>query len=240
MVLIRIAHTADLPSPDELMRMLVSGGGPVERRGAASEPGPRERHAPLNEAAPPAPRAHDRPAAAAGASYGDEPPPPSPDDYGVDPDTPDDGDLFEADDLGPPRAGVPMLAHPRSFADVVALAGRMRDARLKVHLEDQVSVVKFDPAGAIDIYLMPGAPPEIANDLREKLNKWTGRRWVVMLSRAKGEPPIGEVRRQREAAELEDLKRHPAVAAVLAEFPDAKIAGVRPLLTPPDEETGTG
>ena len=59
--------------------------------------------------------------------------------------------------------------------------------KLKVHLEDHVSLVKFDAvAGSIDIFLMPGAPPQIANELREKLIAWTQRRWIVMLSKAAG------------------------------------------------------
>ncbi len=67
-----------------------------------------------------------------------------------------------------------------------------------------MSLVRFDgAAGAIDLFLLPGAPSEIANELREKLNKWTGRRWVVVLSKTQGEPPIGQVRREREAAELQ-------------------------------------
>ena len=62
---------------------------------------------------------------------------------------------------------------------------------------------------------------------------------MVVLSKEAGERPIGEVRREREAAELEALKSHPALKAVLDEFPDAKIAAVRPLLSP-SEDTGTG
>ncbi len=123
------------------------------------------------------------------------------------------------------------LPDPRSFAEVVALVGERRDAKLKVHLEEHVSLVKFDAAaGSIDLFLLPGAPPQIANELREKLIAWTQRRWVVMLSKEAGERPIGEVRREREAAELEALKSHPALKAVLDEFPDAKIAAVRPLI----------
>jgi DNA polymerase-3 subunit gamma/tau len=119
--------------------------------------------------------------------------------------------------------------------------GEHRDAKLKVHLEEHVSLVKFDAqAGSIDLFLLPGAPPQIANELREKLIAWTQRRWVVMLSKAAGERPIGEVRREREAAELEALKSHPALKAVLDEFPDAKIAEVRLLLGPAKDETGTG
>jgi DNA polymerase-3 subunit gamma/tau len=128
-----------------------------------------------------------------------------------------------------------------SFADVVALAGSKRDARLKVHLEEHVSLVKFDAvAGAIDIFLMPGAPAEIANELREKLNRWTGRRWVVMLSKARGEPPIGVVRREQQAAEIEQLKADPAVRALLETFPDAKIAEVRQIAGAREDDTGTG
>ncbi|HRN84475.1 MAG TPA: DNA polymerase III subunit gamma/tau, partial [Hyphomicrobium sp.] len=78
-----------------------------------------------------------------------------------------------------------------------------------------------------------------ANDLREKLNKWTGRRWVTMLSKTPGERPLGEVRREREALEREALRKHPAVAAVLEVFPDAEI-NVRPLDSLPDDDTATG
>jgi DNA polymerase-3 subunit gamma/tau len=147
----------------------------------------------------------------------------------------------EGDDLsaaGPPPA--PGMAQVRSFGDVVALAGQRRDARLKIHLEEHVSLVKFDAtAGSIDMFLLPGAPRELANDLREKLNKWTGRRWVVVLSKAKGERSLGEVRREREAEELKRLRAHPAVAAVLEEFPDAKIT-VRRTGEVPKDEAGTG
>jgi DNA polymerase-3 subunit gamma/tau len=123
----------------------------------------------------------------------------------------------------------------------VALVGERRDAKLKVHLEEHVSLLRCDAtAGSIDIFLLPGAPPQIANELREKLIAWTQRRWVVMLSKEAGERPIGEVRRAQEAAELEALKSHPALKAVLDEFPDARIAAVRPLLAPGTDETGTG
>ena len=68
--------------------------------------------------------------------------------------------------------------------------------KLKLHLEDHVSLVKFDaPSGSIDLFLLPGAPATLANELREKLNNWTGRRWFVMLSktevRKRSAPPAG-------------------------------------------------
>ena len=225
MVLIRLAYTADLPAPDEIIRLL-GGEGALARSG---KPAPADngstRDAPLNEraGAPVTSRAGEpaESAAPVGAASRDAagrrrgP--------GLDAD-------YEASfaDVAPVKMpGRGMLADPRSFDEVIALAGERRDMMLKVQLEDHVSLVKFDgAAGSIDLFLLPGAPPQIANELREKLNAWTRRKWVVVLSKAAGERPRGEVRREREAAELEALKAHPAVKAVLERFPDAKIAEV--------------
>jgi DNA polymerase-3 subunit gamma/tau len=130
-----------------------------------------------------------------------------------------------------------------SFADVVRLAGKRRDAKLKVHLEEHVSLVKFDPAGSIELNLLPGAPKELPNELREKLNLWTEGRWMVALSNTPGEPPLGEVERARAAAEIAEIRKHPAVAAVLQQFPDAEVSSVRPisgLEADAADDTGTG
>jgi DNA polymerase-3 subunit gamma/tau len=128
----------------------------------------------------------------------------------------------------------------RSFAAVVALAGARREAKLKVHLEEHVSLVKFEPEGRIELHLLPGAPKELGNELREKLNAWSGKRWMVALSGTPGERTLGEVARERAAAEIREMQKHPAVAAVLQQFPDAQITGVRPLPGTDKDETGTG
>jgi DNA polymerase-3 subunit gamma/tau len=221
MVLIRLAHTADLPAPDEVIRWL---GGPeaLARTGSKVSRGDSDTSCELSLGA----AAPGRAAGVPGEAVSDQPVK-----------TDDEAEIISADE-DQPIDGPP---NPGSFAEVVALVGARRDAKLKVHLEEHVSLVKFDTAaGSIDLFLLPGAPAQIANELREKLNSWTGRRWVVMLSKTPGERAIGEVRREREAAELEVLKAHPAVKAVLVEFPDAKIADVRPLVRPSEDETGTG
>ena len=115
------------------------------------------------------------------------------------------------------------------FEDLLELASFKRDAMLKVHLEEHVSLVRFDPAhGMIEVHLLPGAPKELGNHLRERLQQWTGRRWMVGLSPRLGEKPYGQLARERAAAELEALKKHPAVEAVFEVFPDAKIVAVKP------------
>ena len=131
----------------------------------------------------------------------------------------------EIDDLGETAPALPIL---RSFAEVVELVGARRDAKLKDHLERNVSLVRFDPAGSIELYLFPAAPKELPNELRQKLKLWTGIPWIVALSGAPGGRTIDELRTEREAAEQREIERHPAVAAVLQQFPDAKVK-VKPL-----------
>jgi DNA polymerase III subunit gamma/tau len=63
---------------------------------------------------------------------------------------------------------------------------------------------------------------------------------MVALNKAPGEPTLGQMARERVAAEIENVQRHPAVAAVLQQFPDAEITSVRPLQKTPKDDTGTG
>jgi DNA polymerase-3 subunit gamma/tau len=211
MVLIRLAYTADLPPPDALIRAL-GGDGHGARPGQAT------------------PAAGQR--APAGGAVDTLETADAVEDNGTDEE--------EAVMAGGGSAGDRELPVVGSFAEVLALAGARREAKLKVHLEEHVSLVKFDPAGSIELHLLTGAPKELANELREKLNAWTGKRWMVALSNTPGEPPLGKVERERKAAEISALRDHPAVAAVLKQFPDAEITGVNPLPSSGTDDTGTG
>ncbi|MCB1514789.1 MAG: DNA polymerase III subunit gamma/tau [Hyphomicrobiaceae bacterium] len=259
MVLIRICYTADLPTPDEIIRTLGGENLPV-RRGAAtgaSRPAATREDARASSDA----RVSVTPAVATGSVGRREAAPSArpaePDDFDTDEDAGgrfddeqaagDISDYYSEAPSGEPdveTTGMPAasgLADPQSFSGVVALAKQHREARLSLNLEEHVSLVRFDRvAGAIDLFLLDGAPKELANELREKLNRWTGRRWVVMLSKAMGERPIGEVKREQLAAEIQSLKTHPAVKAVLDAFPDASIEEVRRIAREDNDDSATG
>jgi DNA polymerase-3 subunit gamma/tau len=206
MVLIRLAYTADLPAPADIINAL---GGSAPRTGAKPALAPAEKRPPVGA-----------PADVLESAAEEE---------GV-----TEEDIGPAD---PAATAVPIL---RTFADVVALVGQHREVKLRVHLEEHVSLVRFEPAGSIELHLFPGAPKELANELREKLNAWTDKRWMVALSKAPGAPAIGQAQRERQAAEISDIAKHPAVAAVLQQFPDAQVTGVRPLPGTTTDDTGTG
>jgi DNA polymerase-3 subunit gamma/tau len=66
----------------------------------------------------------------------------------------------------------------------------------------------------------------LVHDLQRKLTGWTGKRWIVVVSKEQGAPTM---RAQAEAqqAEIErDVQSDPLVQAVLTRFPGAKIVGV--------------
>ncbi len=223
MVIIRLAYVADLPSPEDLIKTLEghsvptargaqrqdeTGQGSLLARSSDETPVATDAGQPLPPRSRETKHSPDHPVESpqkdAAVRVADQ------DDLSVD-------DTQEHDE------------QVASFADVVNLVAEKRDAKLKMHLEDHVSLVRFDAvAGAIDLKLLEGAPARIANDLRENLMRWTGRQWMIMLSSEDGQEPIGLVKRRLQQERLDALKAQPAVAAVLDVFPDAKVVEKRP------------
>ena len=118
-----------------------------------------------------------------------------------------------------------------TFEELIALADEKRDRLLVNGLERYVRLVAFQ-RGRIEFSLEDGAPTDFVPRLGRKLHDWTGERWMVTLSRERGADPIRAQQEARRADEIEDIRDHPAVAAILAEFPGAEIVRV----TKPDAE----
>jgi DNA polymerase-3 subunit gamma/tau len=123
----------------------------------------------------------------------------------------------------------------KSLEDVVTLAAAHRDVQLKIALEQDVRVVRFEE-GSIDFSLTPGASPQIAQTLMRRLQEWTGIRWMVALSREEGAPTIKERADAREADRLTGARALPLVRSVLERFPGAEIVAIR---SPADEAPPT-
>ena len=116
-----------------------------------------------------------------------------------------------------------------SFTAIAEQAKAVRDARLYHHLMEDVRLVEFQP-GHLEINPGDNAPTDLANNLRRKLEDWTGDAWAVVVNgQAEGRPPLAVQRRQADAAVLADTESDPLVQAVLEAFPGAKVTDVRPL-----------
>jgi DNA polymerase-3 subunit gamma/tau len=121
-----------------------------------------------------------------------------------------------------------------SFEDIVALFAAKREAVLQNQLANFIHPVKFEP-GHIAVRLKAGAPSNLPGLLTDRLNQWTGRRWVVSLSREQGEPTLAERRQSAAAQVMGDVKASPIVAEALRVFPGAQVIDIKTRGLPPRE-----
>ncbi len=129
-----------------------------------------------------------------------------------------------------PNPAVPQISLS-CFEDVVALAGRHRDISLQLALERDVRLVRFEQ-GRIEFSMMPGASPRLAPTLMNRLQEWTGSRWLVAVSNSPGAPSLKEQKDAKAREILTGVQSDPLVQSALAAFPGAEIVGVRPYAAP--------
>ena len=116
---------------------------------------------------------------------------------------------------------------PQSFAEVVALFDKRREALIRSQLREHVHLIAFEP-GRIEFRPTEGAPSNLANRISQLLGKWTGERWLVARSEAAaGEPTLREQEERRERDVRNEVAAHPLVQAVLETFPGATVTAVR-------------
>ncbi len=203
MVLVRIAYAADLPTPDEAIRALNNGAASASTQPSGNGGGAGAAAAQTGSANSPVQRF----------------------------DTPRGGPRAA---LAAREAGQPALADASArpvltlnrYEDLIALAARQRDLTVKAALERDVRLVRFQD-GKLELALEPGAPKSLIHDLARKLDQWTGRRWMVVVSTEEGAPTVRSQADARQAAFERGVAADPFVQEVLARFPGAQIVDVR-------------
>jgi DNA polymerase-3 subunit gamma/tau len=208
MVLVRIAYAADLPTPDEVVKSLGDGGGvpvraPGNGGGASAGPSASQSFAPRQDN----PR-YDAPRGTARSSVATSP-------------RPSDEPVAQ---LGTAEAAEPTVSLG-SFEALIALVAEKRDITTKMALERDVRLVRYED-GRIEIALMSNAPKTFVHDLQRKLTAWTGKRWIVIVSKEQGAPTMRAQADARQAEVERDVQSDPLVQAVLNKFPGAKIVAV--------------
>lgn len=230
MVLIRLTHAAHLPSPEDAARrmadLLSNGGGDA---GASASPtgngngGARAMAAPQVNAmargsdSAPAPR---MPSGGATAMLAAVPTSSQPMAMGQ-------TEARPASNPAPQQKQQPQPKVPiTSLSDIADLCTKNRDPKLKALLRGFVRLVKVEP-GRLEINLPTDAPKSIVGDLQKRLEEWTEIRWMVILSREAGSQTLSEVETEAREARLTDARSDPDVAAILSQFPGARITDVR-------------
>jgi DNA polymerase-3 subunit gamma/tau len=201
MVLVRIVYVADLPTPDEAIKMIDQNGGalPAITPGAA----PRAQPAPTVSSRsrsvarlPSAPRAE--------ASVRPQP------------------QMTAVEPQAVPARKI------TSFPQLIALAAENRDLLTKAALEADVRLVRIDD-GQLEVALEPQASRTMVTELPRKLEQWTGRRWTVVVSNEAGQPTVRAQNLVQKNERERAAEADPRVREVLARFPGARIVEVRRL-----------
>jgi DNA polymerase III subunit gamma/tau len=211
MVLVRIAYVADLPTPDEAIRMLNQNGGAsagiggaAPRGAGSSSPSPVSASS-LSSMQPSPPRA----ASALRAG----------------------GEASARPQMTAPMAAaqpVPAALKITSFPELVALAGEKRDLMTRTALEADVRLVRIED-GQLELAMERSASRTLISDLSRKLEQWTGRRWTVIVSNAPGQPTLRSQNQLQQSERERAAEADPRVKEVLAWFPGAKVVEVRKL-----------
>jgi DNA polymerase III subunit gamma/tau len=135
-----------------------------------------------------------------------------------------DGNLAVHSDLAaaalPPDAAAPRTFS--KFAEIVALAAEKRDIKFKADLERYVRPVAISQ-GKLELALEADAPAGLTNEITRKLESWTGRRWMVMVSKSGGAMPIARQKTSAREVALKAALANPDVQAILKKFPGATV-----------------
>jgi DNA polymerase-3 subunit gamma/tau len=226
MVLVRIAYVADLPTPDEAIRMLNQNGGAspgigsAASRGAGSSP-PSPSPSPVSASSVSSMQASPSRATSALRAGGESSARPQ---------------------MTAPMAAAqsaPAALKITSFPELVALAGEKRDLMTRTALEADVRLVRIED-GQLELAMERSASRTLISDLSRKLEQWTGRRWTVIISNAPGQPTLRSQNQLQQSERERAAEADPRVKEVLTRFPGAKVVEVRKLAPEPPESDVSG
>ena len=93
-----------------------------------------------------------------------------------------------------------------SFEDLIKLSSKKKEIELKYDLERNVNLIKFSE-GKIDIAFNENLRKNFVRDLSEKLLEWTGKRWVITLTKGQGQKTFLEVQSTKKKEFLNKEKK---------------------------------
>ncbi len=113
-----------------------------------------------------------------------------------------------------------------SFDELIAICTSKKELKLKFELEKNVNLVKFEK-NRIEISFNDSLDKDFVKDLSTKLFEWTKERWIITLSKSKGDLSIREKRENEKKILIEKAKETEIYKNFMANFPDAELVDVK-------------
>ncbi len=114
-----------------------------------------------------------------------------------------------------------------SFDDLLKTCSSKKEIKLKYELEKNVNLVSFENK-RIEISFNEDLDKDFIKDRSTKLFEWTNERWIIRLSKTKGQPSKKEEEINQKKELIESVKNSSIYKDVLKNFPDAELIDVKP------------
>ncbi len=113
-----------------------------------------------------------------------------------------------------------------SFDELIEICIQKKEVKLKYELEKNVNLVSFEKQ-RIEISFNDDLDKEFIKILTSKLYDWTNKRWIITLSKEKGDPSIKEKEINVKKNIFEKNKESVVYKKILENFPDAEMTEVK-------------
>ena len=113
-----------------------------------------------------------------------------------------------------------------SFDDLLEICSSKKEIKLKYELEKNVNLVSFEKQ-RIEISFNENLDKDFIKDLSSKLFEWTEKRWIITLSKTKGQPSKKENEVSFKKEVIESVKKSKIYKDILQKFPDAELVDVK-------------
>ena len=120
-----------------------------------------------------------------------------------------------------------------SFKQLLELCTQSKEMKLKYELEKNVNLVSFSK-NRMEISFNDSLDKSFIKDLTTKLYEWTSERWIITLTKVKGEISIKEKEENKNKEIIEKAKNTEMYKKVLQKFPDASLISVKNKKDPKD------
>jgi DNA polymerase-3 subunit gamma/tau len=116
-----------------------------------------------------------------------------------------------------------------SFDELIATCTSKRELKLKFELEKNVNLVKFEK-NRIEISFNDSLDKDFVKDLSTKLFEWTKERWIITLSKSKGDLSVREKKENEKKILIEKAKQTEIYKNFMENFPDAELVDVKSII----------
>ena len=113
-----------------------------------------------------------------------------------------------------------------SFENLIKLAEKNKEIKLKYDLERNVKLAKFED-GKIDINFNENLDKNFIKKLSQSLYEWTGKRWIISLSKEENLKTFHQEKIDKREEFLNKERKGKTFKEMLKIFPDADLTDVR-------------